>query len=609
MNNAHGAVVAYEIIEEANGPCPIVDAKLSGGHVYKGPISMDGSGYYKWNDGTSYEGDFQNGQMTGFGVYKLNNCTYNGHVYCGIRHGYGTLIIHDTNTKYVGEFANGKRHGKGIVYYNSDDVYDGEWRNGKREGKGTCVYKNGDEYTGDWLNDCKHGDGWMRWKSLNEIYYGQWKDNKPHGKGIHVKPHDTITIQQLQGLHNFTCFNGLNWYYGQWKDGKRDGFGIYNYANGSQYKGQWMHNKKHGEAEYIYENGAKYVGEFAHDQQKELSETTLKQMGDHFVIELKDDDALDMDFMYKIMLRHWKSIQRIFANASALNQLWMLIDSLKLKESQSMYDINEAIASYTVYPDETCNITDPKHRFLFREFIEILFKLSMYYEQDFESFLLNVIQLSPGIATISLNERFWNQLGSPYEELWLSEECRALFEQRYEMVINELSVKEDINESVYAVCVNGDALRRILQRTIAETMIQSIVMKQFETCYCAKRSEQPLIVQTYDIEMQLDCMRFLPHECRLFLVLLISIKAAFDQIVIEKERTERERERQQMEMEAQANQKGKKSNKDKKKKVEEERQENAYDEEENEELQPQQLKLVTVLQSHVDSVFDQIQSK
>ena len=241
----------------------IVDAKLFGGHSYKGPINMDGLGSYHWNDGLSFEGDFQNGQLTGFGVYKFKNGMYDGHVHHGIRHGFGTLILYGAATKYIGEWCHGKRHGKGILYYNfqhstdntTNSYYDGDWVDGKRQGHGVCVYQNGDRYEGQWENDRKNGNGIMHWKSAKELYYGHWIEDEPDGMGIHLMGStlrkqnvdndvSQFTVEQLEGLHNFTTFCGMNWYYGEWKAAKRHGFGIFNYSNGSKYEGQWKENKK-----------------------------------------------------------------------------------------------------------------------------------------------------------------------------------------------------------------------------------------------------------------------------------------------------------------------------------------------------------------------------
>ena len=53
--------------------------------------------------------------------------------------------IDEEGNKYIGEFKNGLRNGKGILYYNSNDYYkrnryEGEWKNGLREGKGILYW-------------------------------------------------------------------------------------------------------------------------------------------------------------------------------------------------------------------------------------------------------------------------------------------------------------------------------------------------------------------------------------------------------------------------------------------------------------------------------------
>ena len=43
--------------------------------------------------------------------------------------------------KYIGNIYNGKRHGKGIYYYESGNKYEGEWVNGKKDGRGIFIWK------------------------------------------------------------------------------------------------------------------------------------------------------------------------------------------------------------------------------------------------------------------------------------------------------------------------------------------------------------------------------------------------------------------------------------------------------------------------------------
>ena len=58
------------------------------------------------------------------------------------------INIHETKIypdgKYIGEFKNGMRDGKGIFYFNDGSRYEGDYKNDKREGKGIYYYNDGD---------------------------------------------------------------------------------------------------------------------------------------------------------------------------------------------------------------------------------------------------------------------------------------------------------------------------------------------------------------------------------------------------------------------------------------------------------------------------------
>jgi len=49
--------------------------------------------------------------------------------------GYGTLV-YPSGAKYIGEFSNGKLHGKGIFYYSDGNKYIGNWNTQQRQGSG-----------------------------------------------------------------------------------------------------------------------------------------------------------------------------------------------------------------------------------------------------------------------------------------------------------------------------------------------------------------------------------------------------------------------------------------------------------------------------------------
>ena len=57
------------------------------------------------------------------------------------------------NLIFVGEYLNGKRHGKGKEYYIEKIKFEGEYLNGKRHGKGKEYWNNGKVlFEGEYLN-------------------------------------------------------------------------------------------------------------------------------------------------------------------------------------------------------------------------------------------------------------------------------------------------------------------------------------------------------------------------------------------------------------------------------------------------------------------------
>jgi len=48
----------------------------------------------------------------------------------------------------VGEFQNGNMTGTGVYYYANGDRYEGGFRDGKRNGRGVFIFANGDRYQG-----------------------------------------------------------------------------------------------------------------------------------------------------------------------------------------------------------------------------------------------------------------------------------------------------------------------------------------------------------------------------------------------------------------------------------------------------------------------------
>ena len=157
---------------------------------------------------------------------------------------------------------------------------------------------------------------------------------------------------------------------------------------------------------------------------------------------------------------------------------------------------------------------------------------------------------------------------------------------------------EDINECIYGEYIEGDVLKDILENIIDEPMIQSIILRQFDIIYNYKESET-LLLQQYDMNLDLSSMKLLLHECQILFIILICIKASYDEYLSEKERLQKEKEQQ--EMEEKAKQKGKKSKKDKKSKKQEEEQ---NVEEEIKEEKIEELKWIKFSPDHFDEMLE-----
>ncbi|KAI8894714.1 hypothetical protein BC833DRAFT_603866 [Globomyces pollinis-pini] len=221
---------------------------------------LHGKGKYEWSDGVIYEGDLKENKISGEGVYRWKNgMKYTGSLLNSLRHGFGHLQTNITNTQfYDGEWENGSASGKGTCQLTSGK-YIGEYKDSMRHGKGKMIYSSGNIYEGEWNNNRKVGFGKMTWTTTNEEYEGEW-DNIPHGQGTY-----TWKLNRIRD-HQFPC---ENMYKGNWVDGKRHGFGIFYYSDGSRYEGNWKENKKEGQGVYISSNGRVYNGIFINDKIKE----------------------------------------------------------------------------------------------------------------------------------------------------------------------------------------------------------------------------------------------------------------------------------------------------------------------------------------------------
>ncbi|CAL8302119.1 unnamed protein product [Lota lota] len=241
-------------------------AYFQGGHVYKGTFSeglMQGCGLFTWSDGVKYEGEFVANVPMGYGKYTwLDGSSYEGDICNAIRHGIGTHRCANTPVLYRGQWHRGKRHGKGVIYYNQEETswYDGYWKGNKREGWGVRRYPSGNVYEGEWRDNVRHGEGTMKWLTLGEHYVGTWSNGFQHGQGTH-----TWFIKRVPGSQ----YPRRNEYQGAFLLGERHGQGSFCYASGECYQGEWKKNEKHGQGKYKFTNGRSIEREFVDDHMVE----------------------------------------------------------------------------------------------------------------------------------------------------------------------------------------------------------------------------------------------------------------------------------------------------------------------------------------------------
>jgi hypothetical protein len=101
-------------------------------------------------------------------------------------------MVYHNGRSYEGDWVDDMRQGEGIERYPNGHIYKGAFKNGKKEinlvgkaeGHGEYLWQNGEKYIGEWKNGLKEGKG--RWESGNgDFYDGDWKNSKAHGNGLH----------------------------------------------------------------------------------------------------------------------------------------------------------------------------------------------------------------------------------------------------------------------------------------------------------------------------------------------------------------------------------------------------------------------------------------
>lgn len=121
---------------------------------YEGELNRDkqkhGKGFFRWNDGSFYNGEYLR----------------------DLRHGQGRFLWANGES-YEGVYVNDQRTGKGVYRWPDGSIYEGSFFKGKRHGNGEFTASDGIKYRGEWLHDQQHGRGTLTFPDGKTIS-GTW---------------------------------------------------------------------------------------------------------------------------------------------------------------------------------------------------------------------------------------------------------------------------------------------------------------------------------------------------------------------------------------------------------------------------------------------------
>ena len=191
------------------------------------------------------------------GSQILKSGRYIGQFKQGQRSGRGKLT-EPNGDEYDGEWSDGRRNGYGVTTYFNGDRYEGHWKADKRDGRGTYRFNNGDTYDGDFSVDMRSGSG-IYTRSDGRVYRGQFLAGKFQGDGREELPSGTVYEGKWEGgeLRSgvMTHVSGLR-YEGMFKtvDQKHvfEGQGVLRFVQGDRFEGDFSAGVGKGRGTYFF---------------------------------------------------------------------------------------------------------------------------------------------------------------------------------------------------------------------------------------------------------------------------------------------------------------------------------------------------------------------
>lgn len=235
----------------------------------------NGSGTFRYPNGSTYTGQFVNGARHGRGkLIHKNNGTYEGPFRNNKMHGDNGSMTFANGDRYIGQWTNDHPNGYGIYYFNTRERYEGQFVDGKFNGLGTMYYPDGAYYVGGWQNNLKNGQGKLI-RPNGEIFEGQWvagklreapKPPQANTAGASRPPSSKPDVGGMRNCNANLCRSGSGYFdypdgsrwIGEFKDGYPNGKGICYYADGNRYEGEWAGNAPNGEGIMYFASGRVY---------------------------------------------------------------------------------------------------------------------------------------------------------------------------------------------------------------------------------------------------------------------------------------------------------------------------------------------------------------
>lgn len=158
-------VLGYQVVVE----------HYSDGSKYEGEKYLDkrhGRGVFTFKEGYRYEGNWEDGFMSGFGIFWFDDRTriYEGEWQNNVFNGRGTAYNHELSPR---PDFNGTDF---RVLKGNWIKFEGLFRNGMKNGLGTLFIANGDVFVGNFVNDVIHGRGSFT-NSKGNTLVGFWRQN------------------------------------------------------------------------------------------------------------------------------------------------------------------------------------------------------------------------------------------------------------------------------------------------------------------------------------------------------------------------------------------------------------------------------------------------